>query len=480
MRYFCIKITSQPIHPKSMKLLRGLLFISIWWFTSTIKAQTPNDLLNLLIENRLITPAQADSIRAEHAVNQQKSLPDKRIRIDAEFRPRAEYRSGYGQLPNDTASNAFFVNQRTRLGFHFNWDSRLALQVTLQDIRIWGNTDGRAPQGSLHLFEGYAEPTLWPGLSVRIGRQRLIYDNQRLFAENDWRMAGVAHDAVNIRYQTSTLKTELATAFNQQSEKLFDTGFYPTWSTYKFLAVHFLKYDFHSNWSLTSLQTSDGFQDKTDSEQIHFRFTNGGRIEFTRNNWYATLSGYYQWGHTKTGKQVKAWYIQPEVKYTSPGKLTARLGAEIFSGSATQNAQSPDRSFVPLYGVAHRFNGSMDFFTQFPGDIGSAGLINPYLFLIQQITPKVELRADFHTFYNQHTFYANNQPHNKYLGFENDWLLSWKPNGFTHVQLGVSWAKMTETTEVIKKAGAHAASHTPFWSYLSVSFKPTILQYAFK
>lgn len=60
--------------------MRKILFILSILFLQNIllKAQTPNDVLNLLIENKTITQQQADSIRAEAAVKQQEADANKK------------------------------------------------------------------------------------------------------------------------------------------------------------------------------------------------------------------------------------------------------------------------------------------------------------------------------------------------------------------------------------------------------------------
>jgi len=457
-----------------------LLFVTAL-FVVIARAQTTNDVLNLLTQNRTITQDQADSLRADFAIKQQANLPDKRIKIDVELRPRAEYRDGYSQIPNDTTVGTGLVTQRTRLGFNFVWDNRIALQVTIQDARVWGGIDPKGQTGTVALFEAYAEPTLYPGLSMRIGRQRLIYDNQRLFAENDWRVTGASYDAMTFKYVNTKLNTDLVMAFNQTSERLFGTGYYPSgWSNFKYLGMHFLKYNFNDKFSLTSMQAVDGNQITNKDEKTNFRFTDGGRLEYTSGSWYATFCGYYQWGSNKTGQKLNAWYVQPEVKYEVPYNFTIRAGAEIFSGGNISGTGSTDKSFVPLYGVAHRFNGTLDLIATFPTDLGNAGLINPYLFLIKNIGKKVELRCDLHTFSNKETYVKSGKSYGKYLGFENDWTFTYKPNSFTTLLAGVSWADVTETLATIKKSGPNAASHDPFWSFVSVTFKPQILNYLFK
>jgi hypothetical protein len=171
--------------------------------------QSANDILNVLVEQKTITQDKADSIRADYSIRQQTVLPDKKLRIDAEVRPRTEFRNGYQQLRNDTTTAAFFTNQRIRLSANYIFDNRFAMQFSIQDLRVWGQQDPRSTSATLQIFEGWVEPYITNKFSVRVGRQRLVYDNQRLFAENDWRLSAAVHDALNFRYNSARLTSTL-------------------------------------------------------------------------------------------------------------------------------------------------------------------------------------------------------------------------------------------------------------------------------
>jgi hypothetical protein len=449
-------------------------------FAGKLYSQTANDILNILVEQNTISQNKADSLRAEYSIKQQTTLPDKKLRIDAEFRPRTEFRNGYQQLRNDTSTGAFFTNQRLRLSANYAFDNRFVMQVSVQDLRVWGQQDPRSTSATLQLFEGWAEAYITNKFSIRVGRQRLVYDNQRLFAENDWRLSAAVHDAVNFKFYTPKLSSELAIAFNQSSERFFGTDYSPSgFTNYKFLAVNYLRYKFNSRFTLTGINSTDGYQDKTNPEKIYFRYTPGGRIEWEMNGFYSTLSAYYQGGKNNSGKTLSAWYIQPEIRYTSLKGLTARFGAEVFSGNNNSLTSNTDHSFVPLYGVAHRFNGSMDLITKFPTDVAGAGLVNPYLFLIQPLSTKIDLRADFHTFHLQQDYYTvDDIKIDRYLGFENDFMISYKPNAVTKVDLGVSYMLPTESFEIVKSSGNGKLNLT--WIYLSLTFRPQLLGLNFK
>jgi hypothetical protein len=454
-------------------------FLSI---SSLLHAQSSNDILNLLVANKSVTEEQADSIRAEAAIKQQSSLPDKKFQIDAEYRIRPEYREGYQQMRNDTTSAASFTGQRTRISFGYFNSNKFSSLITIQDIRVWGQQDPRSVTPStLQLFEGWAEPHITPDLSVRLGRQKLIYDNQRLFADNNWRTGAASYDAVTFKYNNDKIATDLVGAFNQSSERLRGTDFAPVgFTSFKLLIMSYLKTKIFTNTTLTLINSGDGFQATDNPEKINMRYTDGGRIEYEKGKFYATVASYYQWGTLVSGKKVSAWYVQPEIKLNKISIFQFRLGAEVFSGTASETPKDEDHSFVPLLGSGHTFNGSLDLFTRFPNDVAGFGFVNPYFFVNCTLSPKFDLRVDFHYFATMETPVINKVTLNKYMGFENDLLLGWKPNSYTRIEAGFSYAFLSEDCEILKKAqpGSHLLS--PYFFYVSIGFKPVLFTQMFK
>lgn len=452
--------------------------------TSIIKAQS-DEILNLLISKKIISQNDADSLRAESAIQSQQKPIDKQFGIDLEFRPRFEYRQGYAQMSNDTTADAFFGNQRTRLSFGYQVLDRLNFQFSIQDVRIYGKDDPRSGAGTVQVFEAYAEPFLTKSLSVRVGRQRLMFDNQRLFAQNDWRQNANAHDGINIRYINTKLQTELAGAWNQTAESVAGTSFSPVDQAgkpivnYKLLIVNYLRWNLTKEFTLTTINCTDGFQSTTNTEKLNMRITNGGRIEYTHDNLYLTFSAYYQHGKNVAAKKLNAYYIQPEIKYIVKN-TTLRLGAEIMSGQDATKASNEDNSFVPLYGVAHRFNGYMDLYTRFPNDLNNAGIVNPYLFIVQNFSKKVSCGFYLHQFYSQNKFLdADKHVIDKNLGFEHDILFQYKPNNVTTLEVGYSYYLPTASTTLIKKAKLGADKEWQQWAYVMLTLKPNLFKHKF-
>jgi hypothetical protein len=396
------------------------------------------------------------------------------LKVDAELRPRFELRNGYRMLRNDTTSAAGFVSARTRLNLQYD-HPKYAMVFSIQDIRVWGEDDPRSTTGTIQLFEGYFDLKFKYGLKLRVGRQRLMYDNQRLFAQNDWRQNANAHDGLRLSWKGKQLESELSSFFNQSSEQVFGTAFNtPGFSTYKFLGVHYLKATLSERFTLTTLNAVDGFQDLVDKEHVHFRFTSGGRLEWKKNNWYLTLASYYQYGRTISNQQISAFYAQPEIKWERKEKAFVRLGAELLSGQNVYDTLDKTyRSFVPLYGVAHRFNGYMDQFTSFPNDLNSRGLFNPYLFLSITLNKKLSVRTDVHAFFTMTEVRdTDGAALNALMAIENDWLLNYKMNDATNLEWGVCWLVPERSMVMVKGDGVDGKLN--YWTYVMLTFRPTL------
>src|SRR5215212_3893956 len=114
--------------------------------------------------------------------------------LAGQLRTRTEIRDGLGNLVPIGSKAAAFTSMRTRLTFGYKWD-RVTFGASIQDVRVWGqdaSTISNADGNRLMLHEGWADITLANKadttikfkaldlLSLKIGRQELIYDDVRL------------------------------------------------------------------------------------------------------------------------------------------------------------------------------------------------------------------------------------------------------------------------------------------------------------
>jgi hypothetical protein len=161
------------------------------------------------------------------------------ITLTGQLRTRTELRNGYGNLLKIGVKPAAFTSQRTRLIFGYKWD-RLTFGATLQDVRVWGqdaSTISAADGAKLELHEAWADLTLankadttikfkmFDLMSLKIGRQELIYDDSRLIGNADWLQQARRHDMALLKTVHHGWQFDVGYAYNQSAENLSSTSY---------------------------------------------------------------------------------------------------------------------------------------------------------------------------------------------------------------------------------------------------------------
>ncbi len=394
-----------------------------------------------------------------------------RFSLDFEVRPRLEFKDGYSLNSSGNFSAEAFATQRNRLTAGF-MSTHLSVVASLQEIHVWGRGGVVSEVGSVSAFEFYIAPKL-KNFSARIGRQALLLDNGRMFSDAPWAQQSRAHEGVRLFYSRKNFTTDLTWAFTRTYSGSFDPAYSPVGSHfYKYLAVHHLKAMLSDQVEVITVNVVDSFENSQKSE--YARATSGGRIAYFGNSIYLTLSAFYQYGRDSALRSIRAFYLQPEFRKMI-GNMTVRLGAELLSGEDLSGTSVYSRSFVPLYGVAWKFMGNMNFFTRFPADVNSSGLINPYLFLLYRVDSKLGLRADTHLFYSHFPLLDSDMNQSeRFLGSEFDFSFNYRLSGRLDIHYGFSVLFPTQSMVVPGKI--EAAGRIPVWSYLMVSFKPLMLR----
>lgn len=411
---------------------------------------------------------------------EEKQEPPTVISIDAEFRIRSEVRYGYRNPPTADSRVAAFIGQRSRL--NLNFASKVAdARISVQDIRTWGELGPGDRKGVFMLHEGLVVlPVRETGLSFKLGRQELEYDNGRLISGFNWRQEARSHDAAVMRLKKKNTDLHVIAAYNQPGESVFGRDFYAT-NNYKLLNVLWLKQKAGEKVTFSLLNLGDGMQADTsvaalkDSKKLFYRLTHFGRLEFfAGKSLYLTSGGAIQYGKNNKDQQILAWYVQPEIRYSGIKKLTLTAGAEIMSGEDATKPFEKINSFSTLYGVGHKFNGYMDLYTTFPGDVGGGGLINPYLLIHISATDKLTLMTHFHAFTHAANFIVDDKTLKKYLGFETDLVLQYRPHKILGLEVGYSIYKGSSTSVAVKGGETNRPGH---WGYVQLLVKPEFFRF---
>ena len=428
--------------------------------------------------------------------------------ISWQLRNRAEFRSGQGApLPED-ASPAFFISQRTGLQASYN-TQRLKFGLALRDVRVWGqdvstiNKISTQQNNGVMLHEAWAELLLSDSsarqhaLSLKIGRQELAYDDQRLIGNLDWLQQGRRHDAALLKYEQQSWTLHGGFAFNQNKEAASGTiynseppGNYAASTnggamyksmeflyagkklkngsaSFLFFADQFNKYNYDSVNNMDAKQFQKG---------AWTRMTTGAYFTnrfFDMLNINAGL--YYQFGKNAMGQQLNAWMSNVYAQYSINKKIAIGAGMDHTSGGTSGTTS---HAFDPLYGTPHKFWGLMDYFYAGSG-FGNGGLTDYYLKSKWKIADRYLLTADLHQFFSDNKIADPLHPgsSNNNLGQELDVVavFNWSKDitlegGYSHFF----------TTSLLSSPAVKNISNPQSganWAYIMINIKP---EYFFK
>jgi hypothetical protein len=394
--------------------------------------------------------------------------------ISGEFRPRAEFRNGYKKLADTDNNFAAFISQRSRLALSFK-NEKITTKLSFQDVRVWGDETFKTDVAGINLYEAWVEMPICDSLSMKFGKQELIYDNERFLSNTNWQQLGYTHNAIVFKYKSNGLAVHLGGAFNQSTENYFGTDYSPNIDNYKSLTYLWASDKLTDEIKISVLAIADGYQKTGTTNTMYLRGTYGCSAEYAVDKKYGiVLRGFYQNGKLATGQEVAAYYGKADINYFVTPKLNLIVGAEYISGTdATDTANKKSNVFNTLYGTGHKFNGNMDYFTNMPKDTKGAGLINPYLSVNFKLSEKSMLIADFHYFMLQNKYIFNNKTIDKGLGEEID--LSIKHDFSNEVSLltGISALQGTESLSYITGGNYHKIAT---WAFAMLTVKPTFFK----
>jgi len=390
--------------------------------------------------------------------------------LDLEFRPRFEYRDGYRSLTADSLKPAYFVSQRSRLNLNFT-QKKFNFYFSTQDVRIFGQDGSSTANTTLGVFESYASFPLGSRFNIKVGRQSVELDNGRLLSRANWNQYSRSHDGFQLNYTGDKVANDLLFFYNQTGSANFGND-YPL-NFYKYLFIQYATYQASKSVEFKVLNIVDGYQGTLNPSAIYARATSGGRLSYEGSIFQATVSGYFQYGHDNSGRQISAYYVQPEIGFRKK-KFSAQLGMEYMSGDDANNPDNINNSFNTLYGVAFKFMGHMDYFTSFPNDVKGAGLINPYLFLEYKLSKKWRLKLESHAFMLQNTLYdLSSNALNPFLGIESDVVIKYTISNEMFFDFGFSAMSASSTMGFIKTGDYRK---TPIYSYFMFTWKPTLFR----
>ena len=77
-------------------------------------------------------------------------------------------------------------------------------------------------------FEAWFSYRLNNKITLKMGRQQLSYDNQRILGRSDWGQQGLSHDAVRLQFKDTRLEFHTGWALNNTEESSDKKPMLPT------------------------------------------------------------------------------------------------------------------------------------------------------------------------------------------------------------------------------------------------------------
>lgn len=414
------------------------------------------------------------------------------LTTNVEFRPRTEMLHGF-KTPMTNQGEMFNLatTQRARLGLLYKGE-KFKVGLQFQDVRAWGSEPQLVINDGFYttMHQAWGEIIFNENLSLKIGRQELVYDDHRILGNVDWAQQARSHDLALMKYEKADgSKIHFGVAVNQVQTRPYNVV-----GNYK--SMQFLWYNKQfKNYSLSILALNHGFDDTIANPNISQSTTTYNQIigqhsTFKKDKWTATINLYYQLGKDKAiyinatdqnynHKDFSAYNVRVEVGYQLNEKFNLELGYEKLSGQSQTDTskayQNINHSFNPAYGTNHKFNGWMDYF--YVGNhLNTVGL-NDLFATIKYKNNKTILGVTLHGFstaaevLNKPIFIATGEVEalSSNLGMELDAWYNYKLNETISIELGVSGMFDSETMRILK-GGAYGASN--YWVWSQIIFKP--------
>lgn len=420
-----------------------------------------------------------------------------------QVRERTEARGGQGTLLSTGKRGALFTSQRTRLNVGFS-GYRYKVYASIQDVRVWGQDASTINRTTTEANDGIMMHEAWgeiflndtiskiQNLSLKIGRQEIAYDDQKVLGSLDWLQQGRRHDAIILKYANKGWIADFGVAFNQNKELASGTVYNGLPATtsgytagtngigheYKSFQYAYLGRKFFFG-DLSFLFFKDDFSKFTGTvaaptfiEGVNSRTTTGFYYNVMPNR-KLNLTGsiYFQGGHDKLGTTISSKMASITATYQANRKLFIGPGVDFLSGNDGTVAATKNNRFDPLYGTPHKFWGSMDYF-YVASPFGNQGLVDYFFKFKYNASDKLTLLLDIHKFDSANKLAGNLSKH---LGTEFDLTAKYNFTKLINIEGGYSLMNATSTMASAAVKNVASPKLTAQWAYVMLKISPNFL-----
>lgn len=278
----------------------------------------------------------------------------------AEIRPRAEFRATL-----DGSDPLTSVNQRARVGGRLSAGDRVAVEVVVQDVRVWGEESDTLKDYSadgLDLHIGAIRWTPVDPVTFVVGRQGIAFHEERLVGSVEWAAQGRHFDAFRMTTTKGALSIDVVGAVLLEP----DTLLYPDDAVVGMV---------RAGWSPRPAIVIDGlYVADADDATARERHTVGTYLRAGNDAFSARLEGYLQAG-TVGESTIGAHLLGASFTYSPSGAVAPKLTLWFDRISGDEDlSDTTVAGFDTLFQTGHKFYGRMDLFFARPADSTGRGL----------------------------------------------------------------------------------------------------------
>ncbi|QCX53133.1 alginate export family protein [Elizabethkingia sp. JS20170427COW] len=395
------------------------------------------------------------------------------LKMDISLKTRAEGNNGYATLIPSGKNMDTKVLSRARLGLNYYYN-RLEVRVAMQDAAVWGDRSSINKIGNIDFFEAWAKYQFSPAFYAKVGRQVLSYDNERLIGETDWAMQGRSFDALKLGYQFGNkAQLEVVATYNNDNKNIVDADGNTIYSiadgderTKSVQLIHFQS-PRDREFQYSAIAMNNLVQNLAGTTNA--MTTLGLNLSQKFNDRFAVSAfGYYQLGHNTLDQQKNAYDVSLDFHYQLTTFWKATLGGELLSGTRYDEASNKNKSFSPLYGTNHKFNGYMDYFT-----FNGSGMNNFYLKNTFLLPKAGSIDFGIHYLEANQDFAANTD---RYLGTELDLVYAYPISKSFVFNLGYSQLFASDQMKVLKNVPNARDNQSFMW--IGLNFNPKFRLYS--
>jgi hypothetical protein len=362
------------------------------------------------------------------------------IKWDGEVRVRSEMDNR--DFETSTPPN-YYTLMRTRLGASVQPIENVKVYLQIQDSRTFGEERDANNKfnpvnnmRNLDLSQGFLQIDnfIYNDLTLKVGRMKLLYGNERVMSPINWANIGRSFDGGFLSYKIPNHKfdaflmnvgeTTIPPSSATPNDVMYIRDYGQLFSGIYYSNTYFLQHqiDLYFIHQLDRKVTVPSYNDLN-------RFTVGTFAKGTiKKEIFYEVELAFQLGTAKDkGITASLFGITAGYKFEDSNLSTISLSFERLSG--TPGTSSVVRTFDPSYGSGHKFYGLMDYFVNLPRDTYDRGLQDIYATVVMNPTENTIVHCELHDFrlaeslsgqraLGQELDIIGNMRYNKYVNFE--------------------------------------------------------------